>query len=297
MTAGAEALYGHVSTGTTTVARAYALRRTDGVTFGFTDHDQDLSFDGVVFRAGTGMTAKAMSQSSGLSVNNTEAVGALSSEAITEQDILSGRFDRAEVTVWLVNWRDVTARVLQFRGTIGELTRKAGGFTAELRGLSETLNRPQGRIFHSKCSAVLGDAQCSFNLNQPGYSVTKAVASIEDAARYRFSDVTGFAEGWFTGGRAVVTSGPATGLVGVIKNDRALAGGFRSIELWQSLVVLPSIGDDLRLEAGCDRSAATCKAKFDNFMNFRGFPDIPGEDWLLAYPRRSGRNDGGSRRG
>ena len=53
-------------------------------------------------------------------------------------------------------------------------------------------------------------------------------------------------------------------------------------------------GDLLRLEAGCDRTAATCKAKFGNFLNFRGFPHIPGEDWLSSYPISAGRNDGGS---
>jgi uncharacterized phage protein (TIGR02218 family) len=49
----------------------------------------------------------------------------------------------------------------------------------------------------------------------------------------------------------------------------------------------------IRLEAGCDKRAETCRLKFDNFLNFRGFPHIPGEDWLSSYPVSAGNNDGG----
>jgi hypothetical protein len=38
----------------------------------------------------------------------------------------------------------------------------------------------------------------------------------------------------------------------------------------------------------------TCQAKFDNLLNFRGFPHIPGDDWLASYPVSSNQNTGGS---
>jgi uncharacterized phage protein (TIGR02218 family) len=50
----------------------------------------------------------------------------------------------------------------------------------------------------------------------------------------------------------------------------------------------------VRLEAGCDKRAETCRLKFANFLNFRGFPHLPGEDWLTAVPKAEGANDGGS---
>src|SRR5690606_20789661 len=118
----------HLATGATTLARCFAVTRKDGAVMGFTDHDRDLSFEGIVFRADSGLTAKAIQQSTGLSVDNTEAFGALKSEAITEADILAGRYDGAEVRGWLVNWADVSVRVLQFRGTLGEVVRRGGGF-------------------------------------------------------------------------------------------------------------------------------------------------------------------------
>lgn len=47
---------------------------------------------------------------------------------------------------------------------------------------------------------------------------------------------------------------------------------------------------------GCDKRWATCTGVFGNGLNFRGFPDIPGDDFLTAHPAGGGRHDGGSRR-
>jgi len=287
------ALDDHLALGTTTVCRAWAVTRRDGTVMGFTDHDRDLSFDAITFRASTGVTAKALQQSTGLSVDNSEAVGALTSAALTETDILAGRYDGAGVQVWLVNWADVAARKLQFRGSLGEIERSGGGFRAELRGLAEVLNQPQGLVYQKTCSAVLGDGRCRFDLDALGYSDERPAEGVSDRRHFQFSGFAGFDDRWFEGGRLLVLTGAATGLVGVVKNDRLSAAG-RSIELWQSLGAEILTGDVLRFEAGCDKRADTCRLKFNNFSNFRGFPDIPGEDWLMSYPTRAGLNDGGS---
>lgn len=293
---GAEALRAHLAQGVTTVARAVAIRRRDGVELGFTDHDRDLEFEGILFRADTGMSARAIQQATGLSVDNTEAFGALSSEAISEEDILAGRYDGAEVRGWLVNWADVSMRALQFRGTLGEVVRSGGAFSAELRGLSEALNRDEGRIYHAECSAVLGDGRCGVDLGAPGYFEERPVEVVEEGRLFRFAAFSGHADRWFEKGRLRVLSGPAQGLVGVVKNDRLAGDGSRVIELWQSLRIRPGAGDLVRIEAGCDRRLQTCRLKFGNLRNFRGFPHIPGEDWLMSYPVRGGANDGGALR-
>ena len=48
--------------------------------------------------------------------------------------------------------------------------------------------------------------------------------------------------------------------------------------------------------ATCDRRWTTCVGQFSNGVNFQGFPDIPGDDFLMATPVEGGRNDGRSRR-
>ena len=290
-------LKAHLASASTTVARAFAVTRGDGLVMGFTDHDRDLAFEGINFRADTGLTAKALQMGTGLAVDNSEAIGALRSDAITEEDILAGRYDGAEVRAWLVNWVDVSERALQFRGSLGEITRSGGAFSAELRGLSERLNQPQGRIYHARCSAVLGDAHCRFNPNQPGYADERAAEIIEGARVFRFANFAGFEDRFFEKGRFRVLTGPAAGLVGMIKNDRVTSATLRTVELWQALGISPAPGDMVRIEAGCDKREDTCRLKFANLVNFRGFPDIPGEDWLMAYPISAAVNDGGSLKG
>lgn len=285
----------HLKSGATTLARAFALRRKDGMTLGFTDHDRDLEFGGVTYRADTGMTARAIQQMTGLAVDNTEAFGALSSDAITEEDILAGRYDGAEVVGWLVNWADPALRAEIFSGSIGEISRAAGAFTAELRGNADKLNQPRGQIYHARCSAVLGDKRCRFDLGQAGFHAELACEKVEEGRIFHLSTLQGFGDRFFEKGRLRLLEGRGQGLVGAIKNDRVLSGGLRVIELWQAFGIAPEAGDRIRLEAGCDRTADTCRLKFDNLLNFRGFPDIPGEDWLMAFPQRGGVNDGRSR--
>ncbi len=291
--AGAEGLYAHLATGTTTVCHAWEILRKDGVWFGFTDHDTALVFGGKTYAAQSGLTARALQQSTGLSVDNTEAIGALSDLGVTEADILAGRFDAAELMGWDVNWAAPENRVLTFRGTIGEIVRAGGAFQAELRGLTETLNQPQGRAYQRSCPAILGDGKCRFDLSQQGYATEVAVESIADNRLLSFAGLNAFEDRWFEKGRLKVLTGAAVGVIGIIKNDRILDPG-RTVELWQNIGPILAVGDVIRLEAGCDKRAETCRLKFDNFMNFRGFPDIPGDEWLASYPVSSQSNDGGS---
>jgi uncharacterized phage protein (TIGR02218 family) len=292
MSAAASALQAHLATGCSTVCHLWLVERIDGQSYGFTDHDRDLVVDGDLFRADTGLTARALQQTTGLSVDNTEAVGALSSLAVSEADLAAGRFDRAAVTAWLVNWADLSQRQCLFRGTFGEVTRVDGVFRAELRGLTEPLNQPQGRSFQRTCSAILGDTKCRFALTTPGYASEVVLTDGADRT-FTLAGQAGFAARWFERGRLVVLDGAAAGLFGVIKGDR-IAGALRVIELWQALPIAVQPGERIRIEAGCDRTLATCRTKFDNLANFRGFPHIPGEDWVTSYPVSSGQNRGGS---
>ena len=275
-----EEFQAHLDGGTTTLAYCWALTRRDGTVLGFTDHDRDIAFEGVTFRADTGLSARALQQTTGLAIDNSEAVGALSAAAVTEADIRAGRYDGAEVVAWVVNWADPAQRLRLFRGTLGEITRAAGAFTAELVGLSEALNRPQGRVYQAPCAAVLGDADCGVDLSDPAYSGTGIVLADEAQKRLRISGLDGFAPGWFQRGRLVVESGEAAGLSGVIKAD-SVSEGLRNVELWQSLRAEIAPGDEVRLEAGCDKRPETCREKFSNMLNFRGFPSIPGDDQPL----------------
>ncbi|SNS42758.1 DUF2163 domain-containing protein [Tropicimonas sediminicola] len=294
--ASGQRLLEHLASGCTTVCRCWLVVRKDGKQLGFTDHDVDVLFDGMTFAAASGFTASALEQTTGLAVNNTEAVGALSGSAITEDDIGAGRYDGAAVTSWLVNWKDTEDRMVQFGGSLGEVTRSGDLFKAELRGVTEGLNQPQGNVYQSTCSAVLGDVRCGFDTDTPGFALEAIVLSISGGTVLTLPDAGEHEDRWFERGRLVVRDGVASGLIGLVKRDR-LGDGARVVELWQALPSDFAVGDTVRLEAGCDKRALTCREKFSNFLNFRGFPHVPGEDWLTAYPKQDDNNDGGSLNG
>jgi uncharacterized phage protein (TIGR02218 family) len=131
----------HLDSGATTLAWCWRLTRADGTQLGFTDHDRDLAFDGTDFEAGCGFTGSEVKQSLGLSVDNLDASGALASDRLNEADLASGLFDDARVEIWRVNWADTAQRVLVMAGSVGEVKRAEGAFTAELRSLAHYLHQ------------------------------------------------------------------------------------------------------------------------------------------------------------
>lgn len=269
--------------GATTMCRVWLLVRRDGARFGFTDHDRELSFDGDVFKSDSGLDASVLEASTGLSVDNGQAVGALRDIGLTEVDLAAGKYDGAEVWQWLVDWTNPQLRQLLFRGSIGEIRRGASAFEAELRGITEPLNQPLGRMYLRECDRVLGDVKCGIDADDPTFSAHVTVIEAQDKRAFAFGNLTGYQDGWFTNG--VIRW--ADGAVSLIRRD---AGGV--LETWQEIDA--KVGDIAQVIAGCDKQAETCRVKFGNLLNFRGFPHIPGEDWVTAYPATGEKNDGGS---
>ncbi len=277
----------------TTLCRAWQILRKDGVVLGFTDHDLPLSFDGVTYRSESGLSASAIQSATGLSVDNSEAEGVLSDPDLGVDVVDAGLLDGAEVVCFLVNWKSPSERRIIFRGEIGDLTLKGHRFTAELRSMSEKLNVPSGRLYHKECAAVLGDKSCKLDLSRPEFSFETEVLAVQSGGAMRFEGLGGYGLGWFAHGLMEVLDGQRKGARSVIKEDHGI-GAERLISPWHDLGL--KAGDKVRLTAGCDRTGGTCRSKFSNFLNFRGFPDLPGDDWLMQTPQRSRFVDGGSRR-
>ncbi|NNU81914.1 DUF2163 domain-containing protein [Halovulum dunhuangense] len=278
--------------GLATLARCWEIARRDGLRLGFTDHDRDLAFGGLVFEAGAGLDAGALERSAGLSVDNAQAVGALRSDRVSEADVLAGRFDGAEVRLWLVDWSDPRARVEQFRGGLGEIRVVGGAFEAELRGLAERLNQPLGRAYLRGCDRVLGDARCGVDVGLPALMREAEVVQAITRGAVLIAEDAAHAPGWFRGGALEWLSGANAGLAAVVREDRG-EGVLRRLVLWSEAKAEVAPGDRLRVVAGCDKRFETCRDRFANALNFRGFPHMPGEDWVMAYPRAGDVHDGG----
>ena len=282
----------HLDTGATTLCKCWKLTRGDGLVLGFTDHDRNIEFDGVTFEAASGFEASEMVSAVGLGVDNLDVSGALTSDALSEEALSAGLFDNAEVEIWTVNFADVAQRLLVRKGNIGEVKRSDTGFTAEIRGLAHELNQPQGRLFQFSCDADLGDPRCTVDLNQPAFKGSGAVVSVSSRRRFVVSGLDAFDDNWFAEGRLTWTGGANSGRAMEVVSQ-ARIGSEMHVALWQAMSLAVTAGDTFAITAGCDKQPETCKAKFNNFLNFRGFPHMPGNDFAVSYPvRGETRNDG-----
>jgi len=266
-----------------TAAYCWRVDRTDGVTFGFTSHDQDLTFDGVTYEAATGFTPTAVDTSDSLSVDNLDVDGVLSSERITEDELAGGVYDFARVTIYLVNWQNISdPKLILRRGTIGRIRYGKTGFTAEIRGLTEAYQQKAGAVYQKTCRATLGDAKCGINL--ASYTTTGTVTAVysdtqfatnvvADAGAYDYGTIT-----WTSGDNRYTTS----------ETKVFMTDG--TIEVYLPTIWQPQVGDTFTIVAGCDRNYSTCINRFNNRLNFRGEPMVPGNDYLASYPIKGSAN-------
>lgn len=160
----------HLSGPGTTLAICWRVeRRDDGRVFGFTGHDQDIDFEGVTYVARSGFRRTAISNSSGLAVDNLDVTGILNDSEITPEDIRNGRYDRAKVRVFAVNYTDLTQGDIKLRaGQFGEIKMtQVGTFVTELRGMVQRLQHNFMPQFQPTCRNDLGDSNCTVPINPP----------------------------------------------------------------------------------------------------------------------------------
>jgi uncharacterized phage protein (TIGR02218 family) len=278
-------LAAELASGTTTFCRCWKAIRRDGVAFGFTDHDRDLTFNSITFQAQSGLEASEAESALGLAVGGGEVSGALVADAIREEDIAAGLWDGAAIETWLVDWRDVTRRLLLDTGQIGDISRRGESFTAEIRSLAHLFDQEQGRRYQALCSAELGDTRCTVALNAASRRVVVQIISVVDPSSFSVALLTAFGVGAFTGGTVKRIGGIGDGLsLPIMSHTRV--GNQDVIALWAPPAQALTPGQSVALTVGCDKRFETCCNRFNNGQNFRGFPHIPGNDFAMGYARQ-----------
>ncbi|WP_326525303.1 DUF2163 domain-containing protein [Sphingomonas sp.] len=258
----------------TTLAICWRVERRDGVGLGLTAHDRDLVIEGNVYRAAPGMTPSAIRRGDASAADTMDVTGALTSGAITEADLVAGRWDGARVAVFAVDWTDTANRVPLGGGTIGAVETANGGFTAELRGPGAALDAAGCETTSAECRADLGDPRCRVAM-AGRCRIVRVTAADEEVLTVDSAEPV--ANGW-GGGRLRWLDGANSGMEEVI----AASSG---TEVMLAAIPRFAVAADDRAELveGCDKSIATCAARFANAANFRGEPYLPGIDLLTRY--------------
>jgi uncharacterized phage protein (TIGR02218 family) len=152
--------------------------------------------------------------------------------------------------------------------------------------LAHYLQQPKGRLLQLTCDADLGDGRCGVDINTAALKGTATITAAHSARRFTVSGLSAFGHDFFTRGLVTFTSGPASGLKIEVKTH-VKAASLVTIELWADAEGPPVAGNTFDVTAGCDKRFETCKAKFSNQINFRGFPAMPGNDYLTKIGRKT----------
>lgn len=275
----------HLGQQVTSLATCWKITRLDGVVLGFTDYHEDLVRAGITYKAQSGMVrASTLTGTADLGVDNTDIETVLDSAAIDREDVLAGKYDYAELRIFLVNYLDPGAWEIKLsRGRLGEVSVGQLAGRVELRSLTQLLKQRVGRTHEVACPYELGESKCGVAL--ASFTVTGTVTDL--FSQHRFSDINRALtqeDHWFRGGKLTWTSGPNAGLAMEVKDYFDDIGDFR---LSLDMPFPIQIGNGYSVYAGCDKKYATCQAKFNN-QNFGGFPHIPGTDFAYSFPDSRG---------
>lgn len=273
-------LAAHLATGRLSLARCLRLDLIDGTSLGFTSLDQDIDVDlgdGVLtYSAVNGVVPSSISLSLGWDADNFEAAGAISA-VMTRAAVLGGRYRGARFRLVEVNHQDVTQWGPLIGGKVANPKVEGGRYVLEMRGHVAAYNQKIGRVLSPGCDADFGDARCG--ATPQTWAATVAAVNSDLSIDVTFTGLTPTADE-AQGGEITFVSGA---LVGTYKVDVFTLSG-STVALYVPFVESPQVGDALTLAEGCDKLRATCILKQGDATNFRGFPDLTGNDQYMQFP-------------
>ena len=274
----------HLESEVQTVALCWKIQRKDGTIYHYTDHDAAIVYDGSTYTPIDSGSPSNYRQNAALSPANIDFNMVFGSNSGRDAEIRAGLFDYAEMWTFRINWADpsTTSGIVKLAyGRLGEVEIKDNEARIELRSLTQLLSVPIGRIYTPECNASLGDSRCAIVVSSTVYTRTGAISAVTDNRVFTVSgDASGQIDNFFNYGPLTFTAGDNNGLT-IQVEDYTTAN---VVTLYESAPYALSTGVTFSAVAGCDRRFLTCKDRFSNKDNFRGFPHIPGMDKALTVP-------------
>lgn len=271
-----------LDSGFTTFCTLIRIVRTDSVEFCFTDLDIDVVFETKTYKSKGGFNSSAVESSSGLSVDNVDFDAIIDDVTITVADLKQGLFNNATVEVLLVDYKNLTTgnKVILKNGTLGDVSvRDNGSYYAEVRGMNNRLQTRIGQVYTPLCNVrQLGDARCKFPL--AGSTFVTTVLSVIDNRTFTHNTSVQ-AAGYFNFGVVDWLAGSNNNGASMEIKSYTVSLGVGTFVLQLPMAKNIVAGDSFRAKRGCDRKFDTCKNTFNNAVNFRGYPDLPGLDEML----------------
>ena len=272
------ALKQHIANGT--ICTCIKLTDSRNNVYGFTEHDTKLEVDGVMYAPSAGLQRLVMNLRNNAEVSNQEMISAWTLD-LPEEDLRNGLFDNAELDVFKVSWADTTIGTISvFKGRIGDVEWSVDGFKADVMSSMQQLSKSIGTTVTLKCRhdlfSTASDTQVGFcGVNKASYTYNSSIGAVT-TQKIKFTVPVGaiaIPSGHCSNGVLVWTSGLNNGFESVVKTH-VIGGGQHVFELFLPTNLAMNVGDTFTVYAGCNKTTTQCKDKFNNIINYGGFPHI-----------------------
>jgi len=282
-------LLGVVKAQTKYLATCWRFARRDGVVIRLTTHNRELHIGAERYSPVGSFTPSAIRKNAGLEEADVEFTGVISSAALTTADFNAGKYRDCEVLEQRLDARwDWLGLISSSKYWIQDTSFDGEAWQCSCVGIPRWLRPKVGDVYGRNCRHKLGfippgGSGCGVNI--ASFTVAGAVVDgTLDGDRRRIIRIAsgpldGFADGFFASGDVLFTSGLNTGALGLEVKTWTQATRDLELQLPAPYDVLP--GDVLTVKAGCNKLGTTCINKFNQFVDFGGFPDIPGIDKVL----------------
>lgn len=263
-------LYADIQDGT--ICNIVKITLQNGTVHAYTDFDSNIVYGGVTYIPAPGLQKVKMTLTPNSEVSNQELASAWVDAP--EEDLLGGRFDSAAVEVSWISWKNPHYGLFTvFNGKLGEISWSDVGFKADIFSNMKDLEKNIGEVFTANCRHSL------YSTSSPGligfcgvdkvsFTTTGNVTAIVKN-RWKFQITTSAAADFYSGGKITFTSGSNNSISFSIKNFED-----STVDLFLPTSFPIVVGDTFTISAGCDKTLATCKSKFNNVVNYGGFPHI-----------------------
>jgi len=262
---------------TINLIRCWKITLLDGAILGFTTNNCDIIYDNLKYFSFSSDNIKNLESNIDIKEDFFKIQNVISTDIITNNDILSGKYNNAKVEVFLLNNFDLTqGKIVLLNGKIYDIEYKDNIFIAKVIGLKENLNVEIGEMYGPLCRANFCDKKCKLNRNN--FTFTGSISEVISNSEFKTSDTTFLSKpnAYFENGVITFTSGNN-------KNQKMEVKQFSNGDFVLSIEMpyIIMVGDSFSVISGCDKSFKSCCNKFSNAINFRGEPHLPGIDILL----------------
>lgn len=264
-------LYDDIQSGS--ICRLIKLTTKTGAVYAWCDSDMPVTIDGVTYKPAPGLQTLNYVATADTEVS-AQQIGSGWVD-VPEEDIKAGFLDNAEIEgAWASYEHPENGRLVVFVGKVNDITYHESGFKAEIMSFMKQLERNIGHTYTATCRHKLFSSPGpglagACGLSSSSYTFSGSVATIvKNRWKFTTSGLTN-PDGYFSSGTLTFTSGNNSGLSFQVKSHSS--AGF---ELFLPTGYLIEVGDTFTVKAGCDKTFETCKSKFDNAVNFGGFPHI-----------------------